>query len=140
MSLHERTGTRDLTYSTWHRPKSIGRYLDKRKAARLKAIDIDFCEACNECNLPLALIETQRSSSKPKPATITTELAKLACIPAYSVSYMTGIVGGEEDILAFHVSPIWPTDNVRAVTTMTAQQYAEWLWSLRDNHRCERVA
>src|SRR5690606_23866370 len=135
-SLEERTGTRDLTYSRWHRPKSIRRYLSVEQAAKLTVIDIDWCEACWRCAAPLALIETQRSTKGPKNARIMTELAKLAQLPAFSVGYHVGEVGGEEDCIAFYVTQLWPYADARRVVTMTAQQYAEWLWSLRSKHEC----
>ena len=57
MSLKERYGKRDLTYSSWHRPESISRFLEKRYAYNLDFIDLDAIEYCHFCKEPLALIE-----------------------------------------------------------------------------------
>lgn len=136
MSQGERTGIRDLLYSRWHRYASIKRFVGIRVAAQLKVIDIDWCEACNACDMPVALIETQCSESKPKPARITTNLARLAGVPAYSVSYTRSDDG--EDIELFQVQQIAP--EIGDVLSMLPSVYAYWLWSLRDSHRCQRDA
>lgn len=129
MSHEERTGQRDLTYSRWHRPAQISRLIGRRVAALLTTIDIDFCEACNSCNEPVALIETQHSDGPPKRAPITQKLAKRAGLPAYSVSYRTDEWG---EIVNFAVRQIQPPS--ADVQTMLPQVYAYWLWSLRAAH------
>jgi len=56
----ERFGTRDLTYSGWHRTDSTKRYIGREKAYELSYIDIDAVEYCRICCQPLLLIELAR--------------------------------------------------------------------------------
>ena len=133
MSLRERTGLRDLLYSGWHRPDRIRRFVPYRVAATLKVCDIDWCEACHWCSWPVALIETQESSRGPKAAVITQNLARLAGIPAYSVSYVRG--SDNDDIESFGVRQIAPANPW--VQYMTPTEYAGFLVGLRDNHYAE---
>lgn len=134
MSLNERSGKRDLLYSAWHRPASIKRFLGARRAAQLMVIDIDWCEACYACKRPLALIETQRSGNAPKAATVTVALAKLAGLPAFSVSYEESHEGG--DIVRFRWKRLWPVGPALDQWFLPAE-YAEWLWSLRRDHESD---
>jgi len=60
MSDEERYGERDLTYSNWHRVRSIGRFVGRDMAELLTMIDIDDFEYCKFCGDPLAAIETAR--------------------------------------------------------------------------------
>lgn len=138
MSLEERSGNRDLLYSRWHRPSSIGRFLDNRSAATLKVVDIDWCESCHFCSAPLALIETQRSAAAPKSAAITLQLAQQARIAAYSVSYQPTADG--TDIEQFRWKRLWPPPFEAG--TYTPAEYAQFLVSLRTAHAtsCERRA
>lgn len=93
-------------------------------------IDVDSCEACCYCKEPVALIETQASKEAPKAARITAALARLAHIPAYSVSYEPDADGG--DIVTFQVRQIQPPDP--KVVVMLPKVYAYWLLALRDQH------
>lgn len=130
MSNHERTGQRDLTYSRWHRDDSIVRYLDgdKRLAYELAVVDIDWCECCRRCWKPLALIETQRSEANPKSATVTANLAALAGIQAWSVSY--SVENGE--IVRFKRRQLSPLRG--EIIEESPFAYARWLVSLRIVH------
>jgi hypothetical protein len=130
MSQAERTGVRDLLYSRWHRQDSINRFIGIRSAAMLKVVDIDWCEACQFCSQPVALIETQESKRAPKAATITQNLADLSKLPAYSVSYEPSADG--RDIDGFAVQMIAPS--LGEVARMMPYQYAKWLLALRDEH------
>ena len=134
MSQRERTGSRDLTYSRWHRMENIKRFLPLRIAACLKVIDIDWCEACQHCSEPLALIETQAGDRPPKPARISANLAQRAQIEAYSVSY---VVEGD-DIAWFRVHRLWPVELTER--RLSPDEYAGFLWSLRERHICEVAA
>ena len=136
MSLKERTGTRDLTYSRWHRPESIGRYLDRRTAATLDYIDLDAVEYCHGCRTPLALIETARDVGQAdKPSTVTRRLADRSDLPAYVVLYTVV----EDDISAFRVKRVAPlTDD--GWLPMDPPTYALMLASLRAAHRCTKSA
>lgn len=144
MSMKERTGFRSLVYSLWHRADSTGRYLGPVAAAKLKNIDIDSCEACPYCSLPVALIETAHTTAEPKNAPITALLAWMAKIPAYSVSYSGAInrsrcdaCGGlseSGEIERFLVRRIHPHDPW--TSSMTPDEYAQFLLSLRNDHTC----
>lgn len=129
MSLRERTGVRDLSYSHWHRPGSLSRFLGTRAAVVINAVDIDWCEYCWSCGTPLLLIETQRSIKAPKKAAVTARLAALAGLDAYSVSYSVDEAG---DCVRFLVRRIHPTSTV--VEDFTAAGYAAWLLDHRRRH------
>lgn len=85
MPLEEITGTRDLTFSTWHRTLPPD----------CTWIDIDCCHYCRYCSSLLALFELVRSPDAEslaeaclrKPAAITERLAIRLAIPAYKVAY-----------------------------------------------------
>ena len=133
MSARERTGQRDLTYSAWHRQENTRRYLGNRRAFELGMIDMDGVEWCRHCRTPLALIETQRSDGPPKSAAVTAELASMAQITAYSVSY-TDNGEGCGGIHLFRVRRVFPAE--AKVRDLTPDEYAEWLWSFRERHAC----
>ena len=130
MSMHERTGKRDLTYSAWHRPESLKQYLGNYQAQQLHVIDIDWCEYCPRCYMPLALIETQHGDRPPKRAYVTERLAQLLGIPLWSVSYITDTDG---TIIAFRRQILWPKAPEERVTPAL---YARWLADLRTGHIC----
>jgi hypothetical protein len=135
VSMHERTGKRDLTYSAWHRPDRIRAYLGPRRAAQLTVIDIDWCEYCAVCREPVALIETardDRGNRTVKPATVTFKLAKKAAVPAYVVLYSAAGEGVDASLKDFRVQQAGQTGWV----AMSPSQYAEFLWSLHESHRC----
>lgn len=135
MSMHERTGQRDLTYSRWHRSVSTARFLGALRAAALTAIDVDWCEVCCYCNEPLALIETQESRRGPKKAHITTKLGERAEIPVFSVAYV--VSEDRTDITEFSVRQLWPITEVTP-TALDPPSYAGWLESLRLPHYAQR--
>lgn len=131
MSLAERYGTRDLTYSKWHRPPSIRRYLDDRTATDLSWIDIDCCEYCERCKEPLALLElAQDVGQSTKPTVVTKNLAIRARISAYLVFYK--VLNG--DIVSFRLRQIAPRRN--AEKNLTPAQFAVFLAGLRKDHKC----
>jgi hypothetical protein len=132
MSDKERTGTRDLTYSTWHRQANLTKYgLALRDAWSLGLIDIDGCEYCRHCREPLALVETQVSDRPPKPAPVMATLARMAGIRAYSVSILRGDL---DTIALFKVQQVAP--EVGDVQSMLPNVYAFFLLSLRSQHTC----
>lgn len=134
MSDEERTHTRDLTYSTWHRRTNLRKYgLSLKDAWSLGVIDIDWCEYCRHCREPLALVETQVSDRAPKPAPVMSVLARMAGIPAYSVSIIRGDL---EEIALFKVQQVAP--ELGAVQPMLPNVYAFFLLSLRSQHTCQR--
>ena len=63
MPHEEVTGTRDRTYSAWHRRMSTRRYVGIEAAQTLGMIDLDaslYVEYDDSTKEPLALIETAR--------------------------------------------------------------------------------
>ena len=96
MSQEERFGTRDGTYSAWHRRKSTRRFVGEEIAEQLAMIDLDgalFIEADNDTKTPLVLMEVaidigQGINGKPdKSATIIRKLAEMANIGGLLVLY-----------------------------------------------------
>lgn len=132
MSEKERTGSRDLTYSRWHRTDSLKRFLDVREAFACKVIDIDWCEYCGICKAPLALVETKESRTV-FDANITSALARLAGVQAFTVSYWRD----GDDIGGFLVRRLVP--EVGPIREMSPPQYAEFLYALRLHHDCSRA-
>lgn len=169
MALHEIYGERDLSYSAWHRPQSIGRYLsdfdsDKHRVrlissqsyieysdpyknsvpAKLGMIDIDGVVIDGKHwsdRGPVALIEAALTQANPnkygfkKPATILSQLGRLAQIPTYVVLYMLAdsmnpAAPGFRDIQEFFVQQWYPAKQNR-YRAMSPKQYAEWLVLLR---------
>lgn len=130
MTMEERSGVRKLTYSQWHRPQSIRRFLGFRVASWLTVIDIDWCEYCGSCKEPVALIETQEGNRPPKDAPVMRRLAHRADLPAYSVSYVV------EDALitSFRVRDL---NGGVGELRLTPDKYAAFLVSLRT---CCRIA
>jgi len=86
MSLEEITGTRDLTFSTWHR---------SHLPPDCTWIDIDCCHFCHYCNSLLALFELVRSpdeaslieSCRRKAASITERVGLGLGIPVFKIAY-----------------------------------------------------
>lgn len=117
MTMTEQTGRRDLSYSAWHRPASIGRYLNgfNKDKHRIKVIDGPWCEYSDPYRRtpaeklgmididhllvdgkhwrdrgPVALIESARTYTDipfEKIATLTAILGKQANLPVYVVLY-----------------------------------------------------
>lgn len=139
MTLHERTGIRKLTYSGWHRPSSLSRYMPLATAKTLAAIDLDFVELCPECWQPLALIETacDTASTQRKATRVTEIIASLIGVPAYLVLYTP--TPDDEDIAAFRIRRIsgWPPPKLYDIEP---KQWARFLVTLRETHVCGRAA
>jgi len=145
MSEKERYGTRDLTYSDWHRTHSTKRFLGARQAFRLGAIDIDDCEYDRETNEPLALIEVARDVGQSyKPAHVMARLAQRAGLPAWVALFarepcalmavpcvMCGGSGQVQkfDISGFRVAPA----HRQEWQHMDPAVYARWLLSMRED-------
>ena len=122
MSREERTGYRDLTYSKWHRS------LDDS----LTVIDIDWCEYCATCMAPLALIETARySPGRRKSGVVTRNLAKMAGLPAYTVTFET-----ENDVIVrFHVQIEHAISEVPSGEfVVSPEQWRQHMLKLRTKH------
>ncbi|MBU0599041.1 hypothetical protein KKF61_08730 [Patescibacteria group bacterium] len=126
MSRKERYGTRDLTYSAWHR------LLDDS----LTYIDIDDVEYCQRCRQSLALIETAQDVGQPFKATIVTRrLAQRAQVPAFLVFYRKADMGLIDQ---FRIRQIYPTYSQQD-QIIAPPDYAALLMKLRTNHHCNGV-
>lgn len=111
-------GTRDLTYSAWHRRLSTRRFVGIANAELLSMIDLDgvlYCEFDARTSEPLALIETAIDEGQSsKAATVTRRLAQRARVPAYVVLYRPSSLPNpanpaERDITQFRVRRLWPS-------------------------------
>jgi len=139
MAQDERYGTRDLTYSAWHRHLSTQRFIGIEKAQLLAMIDIDvavFVEYDEETKQPLALVETARDVGQSyKCATITRNLAIKAGIEAFVLLYKPSVKANPADanwpdIDSFRIKRIAPTYSEDWIIK-TPQQWAECLITVR---------
>ena len=93
----EKTGERDLAFSSWHRltcPDGWG------------MIDADFVAYCKDCEQPLFLIEHARDVGQSyKTFRVTKQLARMAGIPAFLILYRLGEDGF---IVSFRFQQVWP--------------------------------
>ena len=132
VSQHERTGTRDLAYSKWHRWSSTARFIGEAAAKALAMIDIDDCEYCNRCGAPLGFVETAFDNGRHKATTVTRLLAERCGLPAY-LAYYTKTDDGD-DISSFRVAELFPQRTFPSA--MTPEEYCRKLQRLRDEHFC----
>lgn len=135
----ERYGTRDRSYSAWHRRNSTRRFIGLEKAQSLAMIDLDcalYVEYDDATKEPLALIETaQDVGQRFKSATVTTRLAQLAGIPAYVLLYKLGDKLNPadmqwRDIVQFRIRRMWPKPEA-AWRLVTPDQWAKALLRIR---------
>lgn len=127
----ERYGTRDLSYSAWHRPASIRRFVGWEQAQLLSMVDADcvlFLEYHERTKEPLALIEAAIDVGQEyKAATAITRLARRARIPAYLVLYQRSAEPNPADprmadVSAFRIKRLYP----RAEMTWRTVPPAQW--------------
>jgi hypothetical protein len=113
----ERYGTRDRTYSAWHRRLSTRRFVGIERAQSLAMIDLDaalYVEYDDGSKAPVALIETAIDVGQSyKSATVTMRLAMLSGLPCYCVLYSCGSTPNPADpkwpdISSFRVKRLWP--------------------------------
>ena len=113
----ERYGARDLSYSAWHRARSIARYVGIEQAQLLTMVDADsvlWLEYDHHGKEPLALIEVAADVGQlAKPATAITRLARRARIPAYLVLYQKALQPNPaderwRDLSGMRVRRLWP--------------------------------
>jgi hypothetical protein len=137
----ERYGTRDLTYSVWHRSHSTKRFVGYDRAHLLSMIDLDgtiWIEYGHSkgARAPVALIETARDVGQPyKPVTVLVELAKLSGLLALVVLYthsdrVNPADDRYSDIARFRVKRAWPNPET-VFSEYTPQQWAERLLQIR---------
>jgi hypothetical protein len=136
----ERFGTRDRTYSAWHRRLSTRRFVGIEKAQLLSMIDLDgalYCEFDAGSSEPLALIETALDrGQRRKVATVTRRLAQRARLPAYCVlyhpaEYRNPADPSQPDIDAFRVRRLWPCPETEW-RTLNPLEWAEALLQIRE--------
>lgn len=136
----EKYGTRDRSYSAWHRRNSTRRFIGIEHAQLLAMIDLDaslYVEYDDGTKEPIALIETARDvGQKYKCAMVTTNLAKRANLPCYVLLYKLAREKNPADsrwydIEKFRVKRLYPhpENEWRAVTP---QQWAEGLLKMRE--------
>ncbi len=138
MSQEEIYGTRDRSYSAWHRRMSTRRFVGIEKAQTLAMIDLDaslYVEYDDRTKEPIALMETARDVGQSnKPSTVTRNLARKAGLAACVVLYKTSAEKNPADprwpdIVSFRVKRIWPPGgNWRNITP---RRWAEILVELR---------
>lgn len=113
----ERWGERDLSYSAWHRVRSIARYVGVEAAQSLKMVDQDatlYLELDDATREPLALVEVAIDTGQgEKPASSMARLAQRANLPAFVVLYKRANNPNpadrrQFDIERFRVRRIWP--------------------------------
>jgi hypothetical protein len=142
MAQEEKYGTRDRTYSAWHRRLSTQRFIGIEKAQTLAMIDLDaslYVEYDDETREPLALIETARDVGQEyKVAVVTKRLAMRTqpVVPAYTLLYKLAEYPNPADkrwpdICAFRFKRLWPEPET-AWKTVTPAQWAEQLVQLRE--------
>lgn len=138
MSRHERTGLRDLTYSTWHRyavhsPKATW-------------IDVDAVEYCCFCREPLIVFELSRDIGRRKDVSLMPLLATRLKLSGGVVLYTpsgTECACGKDfvdddcdhGISKFRVEWMVPT---HYEVEYTAEHFAEGLLLLHERHKCPR--
>jgi hypothetical protein len=112
----EKYGTRDLSYSAWHRAASIRRYVGWERAQLLTMCDADsvlLLEYSLGDKAPLCLIEAAADYGQEKPATAIAKLARRAGIPAFVVLYQRSLLPNPadrrwRDLRAFRIKRLWP--------------------------------
>jgi hypothetical protein len=131
----ERYGTRDRTYSAWHRRLSTRRFVGIDRAQLLAMIDLDaslYVEYDDRTKEPVALIETARDVGQDhKPVTVTRRLAVRAGLPCYALLYQCGQAGNPadpqwQDIARFRVKRVWP----KPEATWRTLEPVEWAQAL----------
>jgi len=132
-------GTRDLSYSAWHRAASIKRFVGWERAQLLSMCDADcilFLEYDPFGKEPLCLIETAIDvGQNHKPATAITRLAKRAKLPAYLVLYQrsASLNPGDlrwRDVRQFRIRRLWPRPGAQW-RTLSPKEWAEGLLKIR---------
>ena len=142
MAQEEKYGTRDQSYSAWHRRFSIRRFVGIECAQTLGMIDLDACpyvEYDNDTKVPIALIEVAVDVGQEwKTSAVTRNLAELCTeriLPAYVLLYKKASQVNpadrtQKDIESFRVKQIWPEQEDQW-RTLTPQQWAEELTEIR---------
>lgn len=135
----EHYGTRDLSYSAWHRADSIRRFVGWEHAQLLSMVDADavlFLEYHERTKEPLALIEAAMDVGQDrKPATAIARLAKRARIPAYLVLYRRSTEPNPADprmldVSGFRIKRLYPRAD-KAWRSVPPDEWASALLRIR---------
>jgi hypothetical protein len=122
----ERFGTRDLSYSAWHRTNP-----------GLGMVDVDHVEMCRSCQEPLALIETAIDVGQDifgKKAYVTINLARKAGLPVFVVLYKL------DDAKTVIKIKVLDTKSKQIIINGEPKLWSEYLESLHEIHNpiCRR--
>lgn len=140
MAQEERYGTRNRSYSAWHRRLSTRRFVGIESAQLLAMIDLDaslYVEYDDGSKEPVALVETALDVGQSfKTATVTRKLSIRSGIPAYVVLYREAATKNPadprwNDIESFRVMQIGPGAPEQQWRTLTPGQWCEELISIR---------
>lgn len=135
----ERYAVRDISYSAWHRTRSISRYVGLERAQSLCMVDVDtvlYLEVDAALREPLALVEVAQDVGQvEKPASAMARLAAKAGIAAYVALYRIGDKPNPadpmaHDITGFRVKRLWPSQEVQW-RTLTPMEWAKALVGIR---------
>ena len=125
MSRQERYGTRDLTFSQWHRTLSDD----------ATCIDLDLLEYCRRCRQPLAFLELARDVGQAfKPTTVLERLAKKAEVPAFLIMYELLSQTNTTTIGDCRVRRVYPDPTGFKILTIT--EVGRWIESIHERHKC----
>jgi len=139
MAQEEQYGTRDRTYSAWHRRLSTRRFVGIDRAQLLAMIDLDaalYIEYDDQSKEPVALVETARDMGQDyKPVTVSRRLAMRAGLPCYVLLYRCGDLANPadsqwRDITQFRIKRVWPREE-RAWRTLEPGEWAQALLQIR---------
>ncbi len=141
MAQEERFGTRDRSYSAWHRRMSTRRFVGIELAQTLAMIDLDaalYVEYDDASREPIALIETAEDrGQKYKCAAVTKRLAARCnpILPAYILLYTKSNQCNPSDPSVFDISGfryrrVWPEPETNWLN-VTPKEWANMLVSLR---------
>lgn len=139
MAQEERFGTRDRSYSAWHRRKSTRRFIGIENAQLLAMIDLDaslYVEYDDGTKDPVALIETAMDRGQPyKNATVTLKLAQRANLPCFVVLYRLSSKPNPADVNypdidSFRIKRLYPYPE-RGWRIITPEEWARALLLIR---------
>lgn len=144
MAQEERYGSRDLTYSAWHRRLSLKRFIGIEAAQTCAMIDTDaqtWVECEDQTFRPLMLVETARDVGQAhKNGTLLKNEASRGepCgedIPAYIVLYkpsdeMNPANKAWPDVERFRVKRLWPEPETEW-ETLSPQEWAKRIIEIR---------
>jgi hypothetical protein len=134
----EMYGTRDLSFSAWHRRDSIKRFIDYKDAEKLSMIDLDsacFIEWEDNFKEPIAIIEAAIDHGQYKHARIIQRLAEKADIYGLLLLYKLSnernpVDKTVFDIMRFKVKVLYPKES-DGFAIFTPKQWAESLVEMR---------